>query len=334
MNVLVTGATGFLGKAVVEALAARGHKVRAIARPASRTVPPSWANNPHIEIVRGDLRIAQSISAMLDGIDTVVHLAAVKCGDLFEQFAGTVGATENLLNGMIAKGISRCVLCSTFSVYECLNKWNWSLLDEESPLVKEPQYRDEYSQTKLVQEALVRDTAKKHGWSCIVLRPGVIYGPDNLWSAWLGEQLNERWWIRTGTFAFIPLTYVENCAEAFARAVEYSGNVRELILNVVDDETPTQRSFLNAVHAATKSRARVIPIPWLLLRFTARILWTINTLFWGGKGKLPGMYRPAALHARCKPLRYSNRKLRATLGWAPRFDLREGLARSLHPVKS
>jgi 2-alkyl-3-oxoalkanoate reductase len=331
LKLFVTGATGFLGKAVVAAAVAHGHHVRVLVRPAAKAIPAWWQENPLVEIANGDLRIQASISPALKGIDTVVHLAATKSGDLYEQFAGTVIATENLVNEMEVQDIRRIVLCSTFSVYECLKRWSWSLLDENSPLVREPRQRDEYSQTKLVQESLVRETAEAHGWSCIVLRPGVIFGRDNLWTSWIGEKLSDRCWVRTGTFAPVPLTYVENCAEAFVKAVEYSGVERELILNVVDNETPSQRAYMNAVHSVTKSRAWIIPMPWCILRFLARSAWLTNKVCFGGTGKLPGLLRPAALHARCKPLRYTNKKLRRILGWSPQFSVNEGLIRSVAP---
>lgn len=325
----MTGSTGFLGKAVVAAAVKREHHVRVMVRPATKAIPAWWQDSNFIEIAHGDLRAPDSIAAAMNGVDIVVHLAAMKSGDLYEQFAGTVIATENLLEAMKVNNVRRIVLCSTFSVYECLNRWSWSLLDESSPLVRDPKQRDEYSQTKLIQEALVRQTAEEHYWSCIVLRPGVIFGRDNLWTAWIGQKLSDRFWLRTGAFAPIPLTYVENCAEAFVRAIEYSGSDRELILNVVDDETPSQRRYMNAIKKATESDAWIIPVPWWILRSMARCAWIINKLCFGGTGKFPGLLRPAALHARCKPLRYSNKKLRTVLGWSPRVSLNEGLLQSV-----
>ena len=103
MKLLVTGAGGFLGQYVVAAAVRRGHRVRAMVRPAG-SVPASWHGHPMVEVVSGDLRSAKGILEILDGVDGVVHLAAAKAGDLYEQFGGTVIATENLLAAMVTAG--------------------------------------------------------------------------------------------------------------------------------------------------------------------------------------------------------------------------------------
>ena len=53
-----------------------------------------------------------------------------------------------------------------------------------------------------------------------------------------------------------------------------------------------------------------------------------NRLLLGGRAKIPGIFVPARLHARCKPLRFDNRKIKQVLGWTPRYSLAEALDRS------
>ncbi len=328
MKLLVTGATGFLGKYVVAAAVRQGHRVLAVLRP-SAAVPASWRGHPQIGIVRGDLRSPEGIQEMIAGTEGVVHLAAAKSGDLYEQFSGTVIATENLLAAMVAAGVDRMVLISSFSVYEYLNRRDGDLLDESSPLAADPFVRDEYCQTKLVQERIVWACAQKHDWRCVVLRPGVIYGRDNLWTARIGAQAGERWWIGTGMSAPLPLSYVENCAEAVVLAAEYRGAERRLVLNVVDGETPTQLAYVNGLRAHMSPKPRFLPIPWYVMRTLARMAWLANRFFFKGTAKVPGLFVPARLHARCKPLRYDNRKIVAMLGWSPQYTWEEGILRSL-----
>jgi nucleoside-diphosphate-sugar epimerase len=328
VKLLVTGAGGFLGRHVVAAAAARGHQVRAMVRPAARKSPSSWEGLRGIEVVRADLRDRRVDRALFDGIDVVIHLAASKSGDLYEQLGGTVLATENLLGAMREAGLSKIVLTSSFSVYEYLRRWSWGVLDESSPLAVVPEERDEYCQTKLLQERLVREAAEGGGWRCVVLRPGVVFGRDNLWSARIGMQAG-RWWIRTGAFARLPLTYVENCAEAVVLAAEHDGAERLLTLNVVDDVTPSQRSYVRAPRRRMPVRPRVLPVPWLAMRGAARLAWLVDRILFGGTAKVPGILVPARLHARCKPLRYPNARIREALRWTPRFGWREGIERSL-----
>lgn len=334
MKLLVTGPTGFLGRYVVRAALERGHAVRALVRPAAKSIPVFWTDHPQLEIVRADLRAKNGHEDLVAGVDAVVHAAAAKTGDLYEQFAGTVIATENLLTTMAASDVRSLVLISSFSVYEYLKRRSWSLLNESSPLANKPFERDEYCQTKMIQERIALDAAREHGWRCVVLRPGVIYGPDNLWTARLGARAGARRWIRMGTFAPLPLTYVENCADAIVLAAEYDGHEEGLVLNVVDNQSPSQRAYMKKLKRSTTPRPGVVPIPWTLIRALARVAWLTNRLFFGGTAKVPGLLVPCRLHARCKPLRYTNKRITATLGWKPRYTWQEGLDRSMEGTQA
>lgn len=332
MKLLVTGAGGFLGRHVVAAALARGHTVRALVRPASAL--PAWAGDAGVEVVRADLRARHGLEPVVAGVDAVLHLAAAKSGDVHDQFAATVMATEHLLAAMAATGVNHIVLASSFSVYDYLNRRSGSVLDEDAPLEPQPQRRDAYCQTKLAQERLVRETASAHGWRCTVLRPGVIWGSGELLTARIGMALGPRWWLRTGAHAALPLTHVEHCAEAFVRAAETAEAPGERVLNVVDDETPTQRAYLAALRRAGAVRSRVLPLPWWLLRLSVACADAVDRRFFDGTLRLPALLRPASLHARCKPLRYPNRRMREALGWAPPRGWREALARSVDAAPS
>ncbi|MEO1622978.1 MAG: NAD(P)-dependent oxidoreductase, partial [Cyanobacteria bacterium J06632_3] len=248
MKLLVTGSSGFLGKYVVAAALERGHQVRAVVRPATVIAAISWSEHPNVEFVRIDLRRRAGIAEALEGVDAVVHLAASKAGDFYAQFGGTVLATENLLMAMADGGIKRLIAISTFSVYDYINMRSGALLDESSPLVQVPAWRDEYAQTKLIQEDLVHQFEAEQGGLVTVLRPGVIYGRDNLWTARLGASLGEGSWLRIGGYSKLPLSYVENCAEAIVMAAEQEAAIGQTI-NVLDDHPPTQRQYTKALMA-------------------------------------------------------------------------------------
>lgn len=332
MKLLVTGAGGFLGRYVVASAVRRGHMVRAMVRPATKNIPASWMDHPRVEIVYGDLRSTHNIDSLLGDVQTVIHLAASKAGDLYEQFGGTVIATENLLKAIYKKGIDKLVVTSSFSVYEYLKRPAWSALEETSPLAADPLVRDEYCQTKLFQEKIILEFAEENNVCCVVLRPGVIFGRNNLWTARLGMQVNEKWWIRTGASSPLPLTYVENCAEAIALSAEYDGTRRQIVLNVVDNDTPSQREYMNTLCNQLSPRPSIVPVPWALMRILARLAWLTNRVCFKGTAKVPGLFVPSRLHARCKPLRYNNHKISSCLKWQPRYTWQQGIERSLSSV--
>jgi nucleoside-diphosphate-sugar epimerase len=162
----------------------------------------------------------------------------------------------------------------------------------------------------------------------VVIRPGVIWGKDNVLGAWFGMAAGARLWIRTGSWARVPLTYVENCAEAIVMAAE-SVRAQGQTFNIVDDELPTQRQFTRMVLPRLHPQRWTVPIPYTLLRFTAWSAAMTNKYLLGGGARVPGLFVPCRLHARAKPLTYSNQKIKSYLGWQPRYGLAEALDRSI-----
>lgn len=328
MKILVTGASGFLGRHVVLEAVRAGHSVRAVIRPQTEAAALPWSGLPGVEVARVDLRTQRGLDEALAGIDAVIHTAADKTGDLYAQLAGTVVATENLLQAMVRAGVSRLVAVSSLAVYEYLRRFSFAKLVETSPLAADLAERDDYTRTKTLQEQLVREYAEKHRWRCTIVRPGVIYGKDNTWCARLGFRVKDGLWIRTGAWARLPLTHVESCAEALvlcAAREEAAGRT----FNVIDDDAPTQRAYLRELRRRMSPAPRVLPVPWTAMRAVARLAWLVNKLVFRGRARLPSILVPARLHARCKPLRYDNRLLKQTLGWRPRYSLEEALDRCL-----
>ena len=327
MKLLVTGAGGFLGRYVVDEALRRGHVVRAMVRSAGAAAKYGWEGNPNIEITVADLRSRRGLVDAVAGVDAVLHLAAAKGGDVYAQYGGTVVATENLLWAMTEAKVSRIVLVSSFSVYDYMKVRGGSLFDESAPLEEDAFERDGYAHTKLVQERLVREHAERHGWTWTVLRPGVIIGRDNLWSARLGMQ-GGRVWVRIGGRTIVPITYAGNTAEAIVMSAEKESAAGQ-VFNVVDDEQPRQRDYVNLLRDRTTPRPKIVPVSWTVMRSVARLASLTNKLVLGNRARLPGLFIPCRVHARFKPLKYSNRKIKEMLGWKPRVSLLEAVERSL-----
>ena len=331
MLLLITGSTGFLGKHTVAEAVRRGHTVRALIRPGSDPARLGWDEHDRIEIVRGDLRQRRGLDEIVRGVDAVLHLAAAKEGGFYDQFTGTVLATEHLLDAMGQEGIDRMVLTSTFSVYDYTAMRSRATLTDESPLEDDPHSRDDYCKTKLLQERLVRQAVQQAWLRATILRPGVVFGDrDNLWTARLGFRAGGKV-VRTGANARLPLVYVENAAEAVVLAAERDAAVGQT-LNVIDDERPTQRQYLKMLTRRSGSPvygATVMPVAWTVMRGLAGMASLTNRIAFGGRAKVPSIFRSAALHARCKPLKYDNTRVKEVLGWQPRYTLEQALERSL-----
>ncbi len=326
LRIYVTGATGFVGSEVVRSALARGHQVVAVTRPASPGPDPADG----LSVARVDLRSPRGLAESLVGADVVIHLAAAKSGLFADQFAGTVLATENLLRAMDQAGVRQLVGISTFSVYNYNELKAGSLLDETSPIDHDPARRDEYAQTKLLQEQLYRDFTGD-GRHRVILRPGMVYGAGNLWHALLGTEIGSRF-LRIGSRATLPMTYVENCAEAMVLAAERLSEpgwpLDGEILNLVDDDLPTQEEYVTAV-AARAEVPSSITLPWPVVRAGAEALRLANDTLLRGRAKFPGIAVPERLYARFKPLRFTNERAKELLGWTPRYGLAEAIDRSV-----
>jgi nucleoside-diphosphate-sugar epimerase len=326
MNILVTGASGFLGRDTVAELLQRGHQVRAVIRPSRDISTLPWSNHSAVQLVRLDLEQPTGLTDALSGVDVVIHLAAAKTGSIQAQMQATVTATETLLQSMSAAGIRRLIAISTFSVYDYLHLLPNTVVDENTPLETNPVERDTYAQTKLMQEQLVRQF-EQQGGQVTILRPGVVYGRDALWNACLGARKGNVW-LRIGNDATLPLTYVENCAAAIANAVEQQQAIGKTI-NIVDDHLPTQSVYAHKLLEHLTTSPRTLLINWTLMQFLSQIAWQTNKVLFAGRLKLPGLLIPARLHARFKPLRYSNQLAKTVLAWTPHYSLDAALERSI-----
>lgn len=325
MRALVTGANGFLGRHVVAALLARGIEVRAMVRPAAPLEALGWP--PSVEIFRADLRTSRELARAFEGVDVLIHLAAVVSGGEDAQFAGTVVGTERLLEAMVSSPCRRVVLCSTFSVYDYSSTRR--TLDEESPLhqVSGLYTRDGYTIAKWWQERVARRFAEKHGWDLTVLRPGFIWGCYHGYLAALGQQLG-RHHLVIGPLTRIPMTHVENCADVFALAAS-DPRARGQTLNVVDGPGERVWRYLSDNMRGSGQSGWRLPIPYWLAIWTVRLAFV--TVF-ARATKVPAILTPHRFEAMLKPLRFDNRRLRETLGWTPPFDYKQCLARTYGPL--
>ncbi|NJL62577.1 MAG: NAD(P)-dependent oxidoreductase [Methylacidiphilales bacterium] len=326
MKLLITGASGFVGQYVVAEALRKGHQVSAVVRLSSDTKKLPWVNHPAVELIRIDLRHKAGIVDALQGVDAVIHLAAAKEGDFYTRFAGTVIATENLLDAMLKANIMRLINISTFSVYDYLRIPSKATIDENSAIESNPLERDEYAQTKLLQEELVNDFQKNHPTQITTIRPGLIYGRGNTWSSLLGGELAGNLWLRIGAYATMPLTYIENCADAIICAVESEQAIGQII-NIVDDNLPTQRTYVKKLKQYKMPIPKTIPVNWTLMRSIAWTMWKYNKVALKGQAKLPGIFNPVILDARFKHFRFTNTRAKEMLNWKPKYSLDTALDR-------
>lgn len=331
LKVLVTGANGFLGRHVVAEFLRRGHSVRAMVRPAAKVDPQrvGWGEG-HVELFRADLRAARDLPAAFEGVDALVHLAAAVTGGEEVQFAASVVGTEKLLAAMASSQCRRLVLASSFSVYD------WSQirgsLTEDSPLEADLYDRDGYAVAKYWQEKVARRFSVENHWDLTVLRPGFIWGRGNEYLFGIGQTAGPVE-VVIGPGRQMPLTHVENCADAFVTATEKPKAVGQTF-NVVDGHELSVWRYAGEYHRRMNVRRRRVPVPYSLAMLATRVIQRTSRTIFKGKGKLPSLFVPCRFEARFKPLRFPNDKLRTFLGWRPPLDFEQSLKRTYDPRES
>jgi len=328
--ILITGSTGFLGSRVVSRLLARGFRnIRCFARPGSRIDHleqlESQYDGTRLEIVRGNLLSPADCDKASRDVVVVYHLAAGTGEKSFaDAFMNSVVTTRNLLDAILRYGaLKRFVNISSFAVYTNRDKPRRKVLDESCPVEPDPRIRGEaYCYAKVKQDELVMEYGRKHAVPYVIVRPGVVYGPGSTGISGRVGSGAFGLFLHLGGSNVIPLTYVDNCADAIVLAGIRPGIDGE-VLNVVDDDLPTSRRFLRLYKRHVRSFASV-PVP-RAASYALCALWERYSR-WSHE-QLPPVFNRYAWNAYWKGSLYSNAKAKRLLGWAPDVTTDEGLRR-------
>ena len=287
MKILVTGAAGFLGSAVVERLLAHGYEdIRCFIRPGSRRERLEALQRQYpqanIELFAGNLLSPADAAYAVGGVSVVYHLVAALRGSTADIVLNTVVTSKYLLEAIGGRKPMRILLVSSFGVYGVSDLPSGALVDENTPLETHPARRDPYSFAKIRQERLFREYQRKHGFELTIVRPGVVYGPrGSRMSARVGFSMFGLF-VHCGRRNLLPLTYVDNCAEAIVIAAERPETAGE-VFNIVDDDLPTAGAYLKA-YKRQVGGIRSITVPYLGVLALAKMIEKYHTF---SKGQLP-----------------------------------------------
>lgn len=270
MKVLVTGATGFVGREIVRQLIAAGHEVRIIARNAGRgrlsvhTVAPriqdgaqrTDAPYPAPEVIVGNVLQTDSLRGGAEGCDAVIHLVGI-ISEIGEQTFENVHlrATQNVLAEARRAGVKRWI--------------------QMSALGTRPNAASRYHQTKWSAEEAVRAS----GLDWTILRPSLIYGPEDHFVNLFARMA--RWSpvlpvMGSGKSLLQPVN-VENVARCFAGALTEPRSIGQT-LDVCGPERLTFNQVLDAILVGLGKRRLKLHLPLPLARIQAALLETIFPL--------------------------------------------------------
>jgi nucleoside-diphosphate-sugar epimerase len=316
--ILVTGAAGFLGSHVTQALRARGTPVRALVHPGDHVT--NGADGVHV--VRADVTDRAAVQAAVEGVECVLHCAARTgvWGSHAEYERVNVTALRTLVEVAMAAGVRRLVHVSSIAVH---GTDVGGTADERAPLRGA---RNPYSRTKLAGEHLLEGMIRQDGAPVTIVRPGWIYGPQD--GASFGRLART---IATGRMSIIgsgenhlPLIYVGDVVRGILLAGAADVAVGRSYL-LVNDEPVTQRQFVERIAAELGVAPPTRRIPYRLGVGLA----TVAEL---ASRAMPGT-PPRATRYGVRLLAGENRFLieraQRELGFTPQVRVAEGVRRSV-----
>jgi nucleoside-diphosphate-sugar epimerase len=325
MRILVTGATGGLGRNAVEYLHAHGIEIQATGR---KVTTGQFFSNLCIPFTAIDLAHAtdEELSRLLDGVDVVWHCAALSSPwgtrQLFEN--SNVLATRNLLEASGKAGVRRFIHISTPAIYfDFTHRYNIV----ESFRASTP--ANEYARTKLLGEAEVEAINTRFPkLRTSILRPRAIFGPyDQVLIPRLAHMLsvkNGRLPLPRGGQAIIDMTFVENVVHAMWLATTKDDLPSGLAFNITNDKPERIAVVLEKLFVdKLEQRMKILNIPYPAVALGARVMECISAV----TNKEPRLTRYSAgvlAYDMTLNIAHANN----VLGYVPPVTLDEGIHRT------
>ena len=340
MNILITGANGFIGQALCKRLLADGYQVRGAVRGHEKTEVGclrSDVGGQRVEV--GDIGPKTDWSEALKGIDGVVHLAArvhVMRESVADPLAAfrrvNVAGTECLAQQAAEAGVKRFVYISSVKVngertdpqitqitrINCRKKAQKTQNNPQiTPLPSSfsekdvPCPQDAYAVSKWEAEQLLAGISSATGMETVIIRPPLVYGPNVR-----ANFLRLLRWVNKG----IPLPLgmvnnrrslvsLDNLVDFLITCIEHPAAAGETFL-VSDGEDLSTPALIRRIALSMNIPARLIPVPVCLLRLGGSLL--------GKKSEIDRL---------CGSLQVDIGKAKGVLGWKPPLSLDEGLAK-------
>lgn len=240
---LVTGATGGIGRVLLPELLERGYRVTVL----SRREGPGWLHQLDVKVIRGDITLPDTLPAVTENVDVVIHLAGLLRGHLADLYRVNVEGTANLVEACEGRSIRRFIYPSSLLVQQLHGPGRVS---EDAPCNP----NTHYGKSKLAAEQTLLSAWERSGLPVVILRCGtVITNTSRL--RWLVPWLKWR----------LPLISIPN----LVHLVHINDVVQAILLSLnpdipgghvfnIADEKPIRGNEV----MQSLARAAMAPPPW------------------------------------------------------------------------
>jgi nucleoside-diphosphate-sugar epimerase len=317
MRVLVTGGTGFTGKALVRRLLDEGHEVTALDYKEGLKTDEirSWGAS----VVVGSVTDRPTVKKCMEGVEIVHHLAAafreLNVADSYYHEVN-VGGTANVLEAAFNAHVRKFIYCSTCGVHGNIDAPPGG---ENAPI----QPADYYQRTKYEAEPVVHEYFKK-GMPTLILRPAAIYGPgdpERFFMIFKRAAKGHFPMFGSGKTLYHPL-YIDNLVDAFILAMQNGKGDGQAYL-IADEHYVTIKELVQKVGEAMNLKVKITHYPVWPLIIAGHIFETACKPF---KITPPIFPRRVDWFRQNRAFRID--KAKSDLGYAPKVDLDEGLRRT------
>ncbi len=317
MKVLVTGGTGFTGKALVKRLIDDGHEV--VSLDYQEGLKTDEIRRWGAKVVIGSVTEPEVVEECMEGVEIVQHLAAAfRELDVPDSYYDevNVGGTRNVLESAYAHKVKKFIYCSTCGVHGNVDNPPG---DETAPI----QPADYYQRTKYEAEPLVNAYCEK-GMETVILRPAAIYGPgDPERFQMIFKRVSNGMFpmFGSGKTLYHPL-YIDNLVDVLVQAMEPGKGVGEAYL-IADEEYVEIETLVQKTAQALNVPVKIPHFPVMPLVIAGHICEKICA---------PFHITPPIFPRRVDWFRQNRAfkidKAKRDLGYQPKIDLDEGLKRT------
>lgn len=319
-TVLVTGGTGFIGKALIARLRRDGHGVRVLSR--SPDSHRSLFAALGVELVRGDMLDQESLNAALDGIDHVYHLARGN-GITWDDYLHTdVEPTRRLAESCLARGI-QLIYASSIAIYAPGSASK--RIEANSPPHSDQLRTNIYARAKAECEDLLNQLHSASGLNMVIVRPGIVIGDGGSpFHAGIGAFPHSSVCRLYGTGENrLPIVLVDDCADAMARIIDPvrkdAADLSGEHFNLVGDPLLTARQYLDEIERCAGVKIERISTSAWRTYLEEMAKWMIKIL-----GRDPQRRKPSLVSIRGRAHRsfFDPTHAMAKLDWQPTRELK------------
>lgn len=317
MNILITGATGFIGGFIVDEALSRGMQVWVAVRPTSSR---KYLSDPRIQFLELNLSDKEQMKRQMDGLrfDYVVHAAgATKCLHAEDFFRSNTEGTKNLVQALmeLQMPLKRFVFVSSLSVY--------GPVAEQQPYREicgndTPQPNTAYGRSKLAAEQYIESI---EGFPYVILQPTGVYGPRERDYFMMAKSIKSHTDFSVGYKPQdLTFVYVLDVVQAIFLALDCQKTGGKYMLS--DGEVYSSRTFSDLIH-------RELGHPWLL-RIKAPI-WLLRIITFCGEyigrmiGKISALNNDKYNIMKQRNWRCDIKPAMSDLGYKPKYQLEEGV---------